>query len=156
VRALIDYGRQIVTTLRDSHPTLSAGDVTVILARIARGLLLAEVLEARITQGAPRLDAEPRPRRTPAPHRPRPTTALPPHPLPPRRCSVACRTCHPSHGRADRGRDPPPPHRRRYRRHLPRPRHHAGQQAVVRTAPPRPAPWRQPGQAGEGHPRAAA
>ena len=84
VRALIDYGRQVVATLRDKHPTLSAGDITLILARIARGLLLAEALEDRITQGAPRLDAEPRPRRAPAPSRPRPTTAatvLPPDPV---------------------------------------------------------------------------
>ena len=81
VRALIDYGRQVVATLRDKHPTLSAGDITLILARIARGLLLAEALEARITQGAPRLDAEPRPRRAPAPSRPRPTTALPHDPV---------------------------------------------------------------------------
>ena len=63
VRALIAYGRQVAANLRNSHPTLSANDITLILRRIARGLLRAEALEARIIRDAPRLDAEPKPRR---------------------------------------------------------------------------------------------
>ncbi len=66
VRALIAYGRQMAATLRDNHPTLSAADIGLVIRRIARGLLLAEALEARIIREAPRLDAEPKPRPVPA------------------------------------------------------------------------------------------
>jgi hypothetical protein len=63
VRALIAYGRQVATTLGTTHPTLSPSDITLILRRIARGLLRAEALEAKITCDAARLDAEPKPSR---------------------------------------------------------------------------------------------
>jgi len=63
VRRLIDYGRQLATTLRNNPPPFSASDIALLLARITRGLLRAEALEARIIHTAVRLDAEPaRPR----------------------------------------------------------------------------------------------
>ncbi len=80
VRALVAYGRQVATTLRQNHPTLSAGDITLILRRIARGLLRAEALEARIIRDATRLDAEPRPPRACRQRQPRPPRAASPGP----------------------------------------------------------------------------
>ena len=83
VRALIAYGRQVAANLRNSHPTLSANDIALILRRIARGLLRAEALEARIIRDAARLDAEPKPRRarterkSPSEARQRPAVAKP-------------------------------------------------------------------------------
>ena len=82
VRALIAYGRQMAHTLRDNHPTLSPSDIALILKRIARGLMRAEALEARIIRGAPWLDAAPTRRRAPSartgPGRPaRPATPRP-------------------------------------------------------------------------------
>jgi hypothetical protein len=65
VRQLIDYGRQLAATLRDSPRPPGAGDITLILARITRGLLRAEALEARVVRAVPRLDAEPAPPRAP-------------------------------------------------------------------------------------------
>ena len=74
VRRLIDYGKQLAATLRErpSPPHLSplprfgAGDIALILARITRGLLRAEALEARL------------PRRRPSGRGPR-RHVLPPH-----------------------------------------------------------------------------
>ena len=68
VRRLIDYGRQLATTLRSNPHPFSASDIALILARITRGLLRAEALEARIIRDAARLDAEPAPPRA-ASHR---------------------------------------------------------------------------------------
>ena len=85
VRQLIDYGRQLAATLRGNpHPTT---DIALILARIASGLLRAELLEARIIRTAVQLDAEPAPPRAPAHRRPPPAAAAaaanPPEPLVP-------------------------------------------------------------------------
>jgi hypothetical protein len=75
VRRLIDYGRQLVTTLRnDPHP-FSASDFALILARITRGLLRAEALEARVIRDTARLNAEPAPPRAPSHRRPPPARA---------------------------------------------------------------------------------
>ncbi len=62
VHALISYGRQVAAKLRGHNPTLAPSDIALILNRIARGLLRAEALEARIVRDAPRLDAPPAPR----------------------------------------------------------------------------------------------
>ena len=68
VRKLINYGREIATTIRQ-HTTaqpifakvrFGTTDLTLIFARIARGLLLAHALEARVLQCAAHLDAGPR------------------------------------------------------------------------------------------------
>jgi hypothetical protein len=80
VRQLIDYGRQLAATLRGNPHPFGASDIALILARITRGLLRAEALEARIIRTAARLDAEPAPPRA-ASHRQmrpaRPTAARP-------------------------------------------------------------------------------
>jgi hypothetical protein len=55
VRKLIEYGWQLGATLRRNPGPLGGSDLTVILARITRGLLRAEVLEARIVRNAARL-----------------------------------------------------------------------------------------------------
>ena len=69
VRKLIGYGREIATTIRP-HTTaqpifakvrFGTTDLTLIFARIARGLLLANALEARVLRSAAHLDAGPRP-----------------------------------------------------------------------------------------------
>jgi hypothetical protein len=63
VRQLIDFGKQLAATLRSNPHPFGTGDIALILARITRGLLRAEALEARIIHTAARLDAEPaRPR----------------------------------------------------------------------------------------------
>ncbi len=63
VRQLIDYGRQLAATLRSNPHPFGASDIALILARITRGLLRAEALEARIIRTAARLDADPAPPR---------------------------------------------------------------------------------------------
>jgi hypothetical protein len=79
VRRLIEYGKELATTLRQSSVTtdLAAAmrpfgtrDIALILARITRGLHRAAALEARLVRGAARLDAEPRPRSVPAAAKP--------------------------------------------------------------------------------------
>jgi len=68
VRKLIDYGRELAATLRQrttAEPLFAMGcfgttDLALILARIVRGLLLADALEARVLQRAAHLDAGPR------------------------------------------------------------------------------------------------
>ena len=67
VRQLIDYGRQLAATLRNNQHPFSASDIALILARITRGLLRAEALEARIIRTAAKLDAEPAPPRSSLP-----------------------------------------------------------------------------------------
>ena len=80
VRKLIDYGTFLAATLRQrglgNHPTIQGRtfgttNLTLILARIARGLLRAAALADRLHRNATRLDAPPR-RRAP---RPRAATA---------------------------------------------------------------------------------
>jgi hypothetical protein len=70
VRKLIDYGTFLAGTLRQrglgDHPAVHAlqfgtTNVALILARIARGLLRAAALEARLHHNAARLDAPSRP-----------------------------------------------------------------------------------------------
>jgi len=75
VRRLIDYGRQLATTLRINPPPFSAGDIALLLARITRGLLRAEALEARVIRDTARLDAEPAPPRAPSHRRSPPAPA---------------------------------------------------------------------------------
>src|SRR5271166_4317980 len=71
VRKLISYGTFLAATLRQrglgNHPAIQGRqfgttNITLILARIARGLLRAAALEARLHRSAARLDARPRPR----------------------------------------------------------------------------------------------
>jgi hypothetical protein len=68
VRKLIDYGKEIATTLRERSTTIDlpaitrpfgTRDIVLILARITHGLLLANALEARLVEGAARREAEP-------------------------------------------------------------------------------------------------
>ena len=77
VRKLIDYGRELTATLQcdpASRPRqFGTGDIALILARIAQGLNRARALEERLVRNAGRLDAPPRPRSAPAPHRARGT-----------------------------------------------------------------------------------
>src|SRR5271169_7026398 len=71
VRKLIDYGREIAATIRQRTVTeplfatirFGTTDLALILARIARGLLLADALEARVLRRAAHLDAGRRPGR---------------------------------------------------------------------------------------------
>ena len=74
VRKLISYGNFLAATLRErglgNHPAIEGRrfgttNVTLILARTARGLLRAAALEARLHRSATRLDAPPRPRPPP-------------------------------------------------------------------------------------------
>jgi hypothetical protein len=84
VRKLIDYGKELATTLRQRASTdlrfdavrFGTSDLALILARITRGLNRATALEARLLQNAARLDAEPAPSSR-APPRPRQRTAQP-------------------------------------------------------------------------------
>jgi hypothetical protein len=71
VRKLIDYGTFLAATLRQrglgNHPdvqgrSFGTTNVTLILARIARGLLRAAALADRLHRSATRLDAPPPPR----------------------------------------------------------------------------------------------
>jgi len=65
IRKLIDYGRELVTTVRGriavdpsfAKSCFGTADLTLILARIARGLLLADALEMRVLRSAARIDA---------------------------------------------------------------------------------------------------
>jgi hypothetical protein len=66
VRQLIDYGKQLAATLRNNPPPFGTSNIAQILARITRGILRAEALEARINGTAARLDAEPAPSRAPS------------------------------------------------------------------------------------------
>jgi hypothetical protein len=84
VRKLIDYGKELATTIRQRAFTdpisvrccFGTVDVALILARIARGLHRANALEARLLHNADRLDAAPRGTASPArPRAPRPAAA---------------------------------------------------------------------------------
>ena len=84
VRKLIDYGRELATTIRQrvfTDPTsvrccFGTADVALILARICRGLHRANALEARLLSNARRLDAAPRRAASPGkPRAPRPAAA---------------------------------------------------------------------------------
>jgi hypothetical protein len=86
VRKLIDYGRELTTTIRQRASTdpdsvrcrFGTIDIAQILAAIARGLHLANALEARIVRSAAHLDATPRRAASPGrPRAPRPAAAAP-------------------------------------------------------------------------------
>src|SRR5271166_4822364 len=112
VRKLIDYGKELATTLQRRAATDLAAvtrpfgtrDIGLILARITRGLLLANALEARVVALAARPAAPPRPARAPAQRAPRatkPAAARPPeaadHPrlaLLPTPEQIAAEACH--------------------------------------------------------------
>ena len=79
VRKLIDYGKELAATLQQraatdlaavTHP-FGTRDIAFILARITRGLLRANALEARVVELAARPEAPPRPPRVPAQRTPR-------------------------------------------------------------------------------------
>src|SRR5271166_4372061 len=81
VRKLIDYGKELATTLQRRAATdlaavtrpFGTSDIGLILARITRGLLLANALEVRVVALAGRPAAPPRPASAPASvHRVRP------------------------------------------------------------------------------------
>jgi hypothetical protein len=80
VRTLIDYGRQLATTLQQRTAATSLADVTrhfgtidigEILARITRGLIRAAALEARLASRLARQQAAPAAPSAPSPRRPR-------------------------------------------------------------------------------------
>ena len=88
VRKLIDYGKELVATVRQrvaSDPIFArtgfgTTDIALILTRIARGLHRAQALEDRVTRCAALLDAGPRRARGQSKARPsaaRPLTAPP-------------------------------------------------------------------------------
>jgi hypothetical protein len=71
VRKLIDYGRDLAAKVQRRDPTtetrhFDTGDISLILARITRGLHRAQALEERLICNAARLDAARRPRPKPA------------------------------------------------------------------------------------------
>jgi hypothetical protein len=86
VRKLIDYGKELATTLQRRAITdlaavtrpFGTSDIGLILARITRGLLLANALEARVVALAARPAAPPRPARAPAQRAPRAAPAARP------------------------------------------------------------------------------
>ena len=101
VRQLIDYGRHLATTLRGNPHPLGAGDIALILARITRGLLRAEALEARLIRNAPVRTLRPRRHAFP-----RTAVRRSPHPPPPgRRCRCNPRQ-RPAPARPDPGAQP--------------------------------------------------
>ena len=153
IRKLIDYGTALAATVRQrvaadpifARTGFGTADLAVIFARIVRGLHLAQALEARVLRRAAWLDQGPRPRTArPAP-KPRPPAS------PPADFRSASRP--PAHGRADRRPGPPPAHRRRHCRYLPRPRHPAEPSAVAGRAAGDVRVRRQPRPAAVRHPR---
>ena len=68
---LIDYGKELANTVRErvagdpvfARCAFGSNDLSLIFSRITRGLHLASALEARIVQGAKRLDVAPGPAR---------------------------------------------------------------------------------------------
>jgi hypothetical protein len=70
VRKLITYGRELAATVRQrvaadpsfAGTSFGTADLAVIVARIARALLLAQALEARVLNRATAFDKGPRPR----------------------------------------------------------------------------------------------
>jgi hypothetical protein len=86
VRKLIDYGRELATTVRRRAFTdpnsvrccFGSADIALILASISRGLHRANALEARIVRNAARLDAAaPGAASSRSPRTPRPAAAAP-------------------------------------------------------------------------------
>ena len=89
VRKLIDYGKDLATALQRRAATthlatvtfsFGTSDIGLILARITRGLLLANALEGRLVELAARPEGPPKPSRAPAqraPREPRPAAVRP-------------------------------------------------------------------------------
>src|ERR1700722_11702291 len=78
VRKLIDYGRELATTLHGRDPAthsrhFGTSDIALILVRITQGLHRARALEGPPARNATRLDAPHRPQPTPTQHKPRTT-----------------------------------------------------------------------------------
>lgn len=81
IRRLIDYGRDLATTIRQQSVTdprqvrnrFGTIDLAAIVRSIARGLLLANALEARVLQRVAFLDKPPKPRQPRPRPKPRPT-----------------------------------------------------------------------------------
>jgi hypothetical protein len=69
VRRLMDYGRQFASALQADPRQSDDSDIAAIVARITRGLLRAEALQARIVRNATHLDTGRKPRPV-APSRP--------------------------------------------------------------------------------------
>ena len=153
VRKLIDYGRELAATIRQRTTTdpifarcrFGTTDLAQIFVCIARGLQLANALEARVLRSAAQLDAGPAPGRNSI-----------------RRhgtcCAARCRrgrsgSSRAAHSEADRRRSPSQADRRRHRRYLPRFRDHGEPSAVARRATSDHQARRQPCPPGVGHPR---
>jgi hypothetical protein len=91
VRKLIDYGKELATTLQQRGLGDDRGVAVLpfgtshlgqILASIARGLQRAAALEARLLRSGARLDAGPRPASAPSPDAPSPGAPSPGAPTP--------------------------------------------------------------------------
>ena len=84
VRKLIDYGREIATTVRQRiaddprfvTSRFGTADLAVIFTRITRGLLLAQALEERVLRRAAWLDKGKRPRKSRAARKPEPKPSV--------------------------------------------------------------------------------
>src|SRR5271166_544007 len=108
VRKLIDYGRELAATVRQrvtsdsgfARSRFGTADLGVIFARIARGLQLAQALEARVLSRAAALDKGPRPRRARSAPRPKPSASPPAEAAEPRLAQlptaqqIAAEACH--------------------------------------------------------------
>ncbi len=85
IRKLIDYGRELAATVRQrvaAEPNFArtgfgTADLAAIIGRIARGLLLAQALEARVLRRAAWLDKGPRPRKPRSEPKPKPSASPP-------------------------------------------------------------------------------
>ena len=84
VRKLVDYGKQLATSLQQRTADLAAvklgfgtADIALILATITRGLQRANALEARLLQRADRPDPKPAPEHAPTARKPRAARAAP-------------------------------------------------------------------------------
>jgi hypothetical protein len=115
IHKLIDYGKELATTLRQQSTTIDLAaitrpfgtrDITLILARITRGLHLANALEARLVEGAAAWTRNPGPRslgRHPGRARPQRLAPL----APPTAVSPACLRRSRSPPRSAAGRSAP-------------------------------------------------
>ncbi len=85
IRKLIDYGRELGATVRQrvaadpifAKASFGASDLAVIVARIARGMRLAQALEARVLSRSAALDKGKSPRRARSDPRHRPPASPP-------------------------------------------------------------------------------
>src|SRR5215472_7054202 len=141
VRKLIDYGKELATAFQRHATTATdlaavtqpfgTSDIGLILARITRGLLLANALEARIVALAARPAAPPRPASAGATC----TARAACRPSGQARQGGGPSPCPSAHPGADRRRGPAPADRRGHRRHLSRSRRPADPSAMAGTEP---------------------